>query len=259
MVIIKKLLLIASFVFFAMNVPAAFAHQNIVADEAQLFQEEDITKMGSIIASLSDQFQMNIFVVTVNEANGLSSSEIAHEFYESAAQHTGGTKDGILFLLNMDEREVYIYTRDRVDYLFPPAQIEATLDDVYSYLVDEEYAASVFAFLEHVEHVMQAESNLNDGTYYAGATATSITMQEILLYVVIALALGGVVVAIMAYANKGQKTVTATTYLQRDSFAVTKRIDRHYNTIVTSQKIANTTNSGPSGGGTRIGGGGRKF
>ena len=57
--------------------------------------------------------EIDIIIVTTNDNKGKPSSQYAVDFYEDHGFGYEGTLDGVLYLLNMDEREVYIFTRDK--------------------------------------------------------------------------------------------------------------------------------------------------
>ena len=97
------------------------------------------------------------------------------------------------------------------------------------------------------------------GYTYTEMTSEPSWIQKLGIYLLISIAIGGIAVGIMSLSNKGRSTVNARTYLQDNSFTITKKRDRHYNTSVTQQKIQSNNNSGHSSGGGGIGGGGRKF
>ncbi|MCM3584688.1 TPM domain-containing protein [Mesobacillus maritimus] len=256
---------------FCINVFAAYEK---VYDEADLFSEKERADLNEQAIALSEQTEMDIVIVTTNNSQGKSSSDYALDFYEEHGFGYEGTLDGVLYLLNMDEREVYIFTRDKGTDYIDASRVEELLDRVYPPLGEESYRESAQIFLEEVESMMAAGPPVYDtggsgesGYAYTeeGSTADGLGMIEKLgIYLLISLAIGGIVIGIMMMGNKGRSTVNARTYLEDNSFTITKKRDQHYNTIVTQQKIQQNNNSGGStfsggGGGGGIGGGGRKF
>ena len=234
-----------------------------VYDEADLFSEEERVEINDKAKVLSDQTEMDIIIVTTNDSKGKSSSQYALDFYDKHGFGYQGTLDGVLYLLNMGEREVYIFTRDKgTDYIHA-SRIEDLLDQVYPPLGEENYSESVRIFLDEVEKIMASGPPSNQsgesGYTYTEMTSEPSWIQKLGIYLLISIAIGGIAVGIMSLSNKGRSTVNARTYLQDNSFTITKKRDRHYNTSVTQQKIQSNNNSGHSSGGGGIGGGGRKF
>jgi len=258
--------------FFWVNGPV-FASYEKVYDEAGLFSEEERADINTQAIALSEQTEMDIVIVTTNDSQGKPSSDYALDFYDEHGFGYEGSLDGVMYLLNMEEREVYIFTRDKGTDYIDAGRVEELLDVVYPPLGGENYRESVQFFLDEVESMMASgppvyETGDRSDAGYAYtedgiSDESSLSMVEKLgIYLLISLALGGIVIGIMMMGNRGRSTVNARTYLQDNSFAVTKKRDQHYNTIVTQQKIQQNNNSGGSsisGGGGGIGGGGRKF
>jgi len=262
----------------------ALASYEKVYDEADLFSEEERAELNDKALALSDQTEMDIIIVTTNDSQGKPSSDYALDFYEQHGFGYQGSLDGVLYLLNMDEREVYIFTRDKGTDYIDDRRVEALLDLVYPSLGDENYFESVQLFLDEVEAIMDeglpidySDSQSGSSSGYAGdsdygyydessASSDLSFLEKLGIYLLISIVIGAITVSIMAMGNRGRSSVSARTYLQDDSFAVTRKRDQHYNTIVTQQKIQQNNNnsggssfSGGGGGGGGIGGGGRKF
>jgi uncharacterized protein len=254
-----------------------------VYDQARLFSEEEQSELNEQARALSEQTQMDVVIVTTNDSLGKSSSQYALDYYDEHGFGYQGTLDGILYLLNMDEREVYIFTRDKGTDYIDDLRVEQLLDLIYPLLVDQQYYKSAQTFLEEVRSMMAAGPPEEYHGVQSGESGYAYTedseissggpgglAEKLGIYLLISLAIGGIVVGLMAMGNKGRSTVNARTYLQDNSFIMTHSRDRHYNTIVTQQKIQQNNNnnggsslSGGSGGGgsggSGIGGGGRSF
>lgn len=281
---VKKKFLIIPFFLLALLAftTVAFANTEIIFDQANLFSETEMVEIQEQASSMSEQFQMDIRIVTTNDSEGKSARQYASDFYDSHGFGYSGTEDGILYLIDMDNREVYIFTRDRIVDYFPDYTVEEMLDHVYPYLTDEAFGESVKAFLSDVDTTMNAGipegssqngdsgygQSESSGSYSSSASSTSQgdLVKEFLIYLAVAIGVGVISVGVMAMYNRGRSTTTANTYLESNSFTVTNKIDRHYNTRVTQQKIQRNTNngggssfSGGGGGGGRSGGGGRGF
>ncbi|MDR4886359.1 TPM domain-containing protein [Fredinandcohnia sp. QZ13] len=275
---VKKKVIILQFFLLIMLAfaTATFANSEYVFDQANLFSETEIVELQEQASNLTEQFQMDIRIVTTNDSEGKTARQYASDFYDSHGFGYGETEDGILYLIDMDNREVYIFTRDRIVDYFPDYTVEEILDHVYPYLTEDAFGESAKTFLSDLEATMNAgipegSTSDRDGGYaqtdpsYSSSSGTSQgeLVQELLIYFAIAIGVGVISVGVMAMYNKGRSTTTASTYLESNSFNVTNKMDRHYNTRVTQQKIQQNTNSGggsfSGGGGGRSGGGGRGF
>ena len=92
------------------------------------------------------------------------------------------------------------------------------------------------------------------------------SVKHIPVYLAISVLVAGISVGVMAAHNKGKKTVTADTYLDRESVRLRDNRDIYIRTSVTKRDISSS--SGSSGGrssthrsssGRSHGGGGRSF
>ncbi|WP_010282112.1 TPM domain-containing protein [Bacillus timonensis] len=274
----KKLILLPFFLLILLTfATGAFANGESIFDQANLFSDTEKVELQEQASRLSEQFQMDITIVTTNDSEGKSARQYASDFYDSHEFGYGQTEDGVLYLIDMDNREVYIFTRDRIVDYFPDVTVEEILDHVYPYLTEEAFGESAKAFLADLEMTMDKgipEGSSSSDGYVPSEGNTSYTasggsvgsndelIKELLLYLAIAVGIGVISIGIMAMYNRGRSTTTASTYLESNSFNVTNKMDRHYNTRVTQQKIQQNTNSGGGSsfsGGSRSGGGGRGF
>lgn len=272
---VKKKILFLSFILLLFGfATAVIANTEFVFDQANLFSDVEKVELQDEANRLSEQFQMDIRIVTTNDSEGKSARQYASDFYDQNGFGYGETEDGILYLIDMDNREVYIFTRDRIVDYFPDTTIEEVLDHVYPYLTEEAFGESAKAFLVDLEQVMSSgipEGSTSSGNYaqsdgsYSTSPSQGEIVKELLLYLGIAIVIGGISVGVMAMNNRGRSSTTAHTYLDSNSFKVTKKMDRHYNTRVTRQKIQRNSSGGgggssfSGGGGGRSGGGGRGF
>ncbi|MEH7386457.1 TPM domain-containing protein, partial [Bacillus sp. JJ1521] len=241
---VKRKLLMIPFFLLALvaYTTVAFADTEIIFDQANLFSDTEKVELQEQAYSLSEQFQMDIRIVTTNDSEGKSASQYASDFYDSHGFGYGDTEDGVLYLINMDKRnrEVYIFTRDRIVDYFPTGTVEEILDNVIPYLKVEAFGESAKAFLTDVEDTMNAgipEGSTSsggyaqsDGSYSSSASSTSQgdLVKEFLIYLAVAIGVGVISVGVMAMYNKGRSTTTANTYLESNSFNVTNKMDRHY-------------------------------
>lgn len=263
-----------------------------VFDEANLLSDDDVDKINEEVYTLSEALGMDIIIATIDDNEGKTTSRYANDFYDDNRFGYGATLDGILLLIDMDEREVYILTNGLAETYFPEPIRESLLDQIYPSLVDSDFSGAVYAFLSGIEvygqeHVSKSgsdtdssdSSNVSDtsGTVPVGGSPTqgnidrtpsegqsqSSFFSRLPVYLFISILIGGISVAVMAYYNKGRSSVNKGTYLDRESFQISRRIDQHVNTTVTQQRIQRNTSSSSSGfgssSGSSRGGSGRKF
>lgn len=115
-----------------------------VFDDADLFTEEEIVVLSEEASILSRSYDMDILIVTTDDANGKSTRDYGDDYFDDNGFGIGPDLDGILFLIDMDNREIHI----------------STSGDGIRYLTDQR--------LENIiEEIL--DSGLGDGDFYGGA------------------------------------------------------------------------------------------
>lgn len=109
----EKLVTIFFALFLSMNfVLPVLAADDIprLVDEADLLSDEEETALMGQLDEISERQQVDLVVVTVNSLNGAGSMEFADDFFDYNGYGFGEERDGILFLISMEERDWYIST-----------------------------------------------------------------------------------------------------------------------------------------------------
>ncbi|MCI8454506.1 MAG: TPM domain-containing protein [Lachnospiraceae bacterium] len=117
-----------------------------VYDFAGLFSPNEKEALSREAAVLAETMQMSVAIVTIDDHEG-SAQEYADSFYISAGLGTGDAYDGVLFLIDMDERELWITTSGKMIRYLTDSRIEAILDDAYAYISEGGYYETAQAFL----------------------------------------------------------------------------------------------------------------
>ena len=245
-------IIIAIFISFSPYLIYAEGTEERVFDQAALFSQSEKEQLENLVQSMIQHTELDIAIVTADDVQGKSSADYAHDFYNEHSLGYGSTADGLLYLINMDDREVYIYMRDRGYDYFDDSRIDKVLDQVVPYLSDGQYAKSAETFLHEAERRVLTEGIV---TSPDGEEEGSI-WTEFAIYLGISVVAGGAVIVVMILGNRGRSTVHEGTYLKDGSFQVTNRMDQYYTTTVTRQRIQRNRSGGS---GPRIGGGGRSF
>jgi uncharacterized protein len=227
-------------------------------------------------------------VVTTDRANGRSAAKYADDFYEQGGFGTGNENSGALFLIDMDNRELYICTAGAMIRYLTDERIEDLQDMAYDYAVDGAYGDAAQAVLSGMESFYKKGIPGNQYTYDVDTGKVvrhrSIRWYEFLLAFAAAAICGVTAVGSVRreYAMKSERTSAAgfnMAYRANAEFVYRTQNDKLVNSIVTHQIIPKTNSGGgfPGGGfsgggsgagrstvhhtsgGNMHGGGGRKF
>lgn len=156
----KRFLIILCFLFsfsFVVlgNVPLK-ANEEHVYDFAQLFTEEEKAILENKLDTLSQNEQMDVSILTTEDAEGKTSRDYADDFYDRNGFGYGSTKDGLLLLLDMDNREVYISTCGQAIAVFTDNRINQMLEHIVYYMKDGAYDKAALTFIEDCTTYLKA-------------------------------------------------------------------------------------------------------
>lgn len=224
-----------------------------VYDMAGLLGEEERSELEAAIDGARKDWKLDLVIVTTEDAEGKTSTEYADDFYDAGGFGEGKDKDGILFLIDMDNRELTFSTSGIAIRIFTDARIEAMLDRVYEGASQGNYKSCADAFLSDVERYCQ--KGIAGGQYNYDTETGKISVYRSIsgLEALLAVAVSSFV-AWMAclgvkcqYAMAGDEREIASlnmAYRSTARFAYDNRIDNLVNQFVTTRTIASSTGSG---------------
>ncbi len=115
-------------------------------DEADLLSDSEESALLGSLDEISERQKMDIVVVTENSLEGKSAMEYADDFYDENGYGFGEGRDGILFLVSMEERDWHISTRGYGITTVTDAGREYMSGQLKEDLSGGEYAAAFMAF-----------------------------------------------------------------------------------------------------------------
>ena len=238
-----------------------------VIDNANLFNPNEVTQMIDTIGRIELNHQVDIVVLTTNDVPTDYSEEMwrvrnyADDYYDNGNYGMGTDNSGILILLDMHNRVMWLSTGGVMIEYINDSREERILDDAYAYLSYGSYGSAINAALDRVEYYMN--KGREEGTFlYDEVTGERLSgMYNALTSGEMGIAgLAGGGIALMIYLSvSGSYNLKGSTY----------SYDRNANTSVTLTKddeefvrqfsrraLRNTGSHGSSGGGGRSGGSG---
>ena len=221
----------------ALALPVMAAGGDYLVDDADLFTSAQERSLSKLLKEISQEYEVDVVVVTADDLGGKSSQSYADDFFD----YGGYGEDGILWLIDMDNRQSTFSTTGTCIDIFNDDTLELFQDELTPYLTDEEYK-------EAVEHF--------------GALCREYLGFDVLTALLIALVVGLVVAAIATAVMKGQlKSVhskaDAADYMKPGSLQLTEARDFYlYHTMTRVAKpkdngsSTHTSSSGRSHGGS---------
>lgn len=270
---VKKSLFIAViFIFIFTGFITVNAENLKVNDYANLFTVDEIQKLTSSIEEIVNRHNMDVVIVTTNDVEGKTSRDYADDFYDYNRYGLDELNSGLLFLINMEDREVYISTCGyAIDY-FTDARIDSILDSVYEDLSKGDYYDSAKEFLDNVDYYMVKGKPNNqyrideDGNIIKSPMTKREKINRIIISLFISIFAATISCLIVVLRYKKTKQVSSESYVDKKSIFFTVKRDEFVSSHISKVKINKDNNNG--GGGSSIhqsssgnshGGGGRGF
>lgn len=266
---IAILMLISCFILI-FQPSIGYSEKNLVFDEANLLTNSEILLLEEEANRISDKYNMDIVIVTTNDAQGKSSRDFADDYFDYGGFGRGSEYDGILFLLDMDNREAYISTTGIGIRYLTDQRIESVLDSVFDGgLSSGNYYGAILGFLDRTEFFL--EQGIPSGQYnQPEPEPNTLTFEEVIFSLIGGIIAGGLFYIINKSRYKMGRRHNPYSYRANSIVNFTARDDKLINTFVTHRVIPKNNNisGGSSSGrstthrsssGRSHGGGGRKF
>ncbi len=291
----KKIISITLALFFVLSFAVlAYAYDNFIDDSAMLFSSDETSEITDCVESFSLETGYSLAVVTTDDSMGKSSDEYADDYLDDLIDNQSWSEDSMLFLIDMDNREIYISTTGSAMDSYDSFQIDNIIDSGYSELVQGNYARAVILMTETAEGIYNESNDENyDNIYgYIGSyedygyneydydyndyvdnnrSGFSVDFTDILVYIIVGIGAAGITVLIVKskYKNHGKDDMFDTDDISLD---ITGSTDNVISRNVVTTRIPKNNNHGKHGGGfsgggsvhrssggRMHGGGGRKF
>lgn len=231
------------------------ASETRVYDDAGLFSAGQKAQLEQGISAMRSELNMDFVVVTTNDAGGKTATEYADDYYDNNGFGVGNDYSGVLFLIDMDNREAAISTTGRAINYLTDGRIENILDDAYEGLAEGDYAAAAKSFLAGAEKYIRA--GVPNGQYQYDTETGKVTRYRSLeigeiIFAAVASLLAAFLCCLFVwrkYRAKGKKN--AYPFREKSRLTLLRNEDVFLNKSVSSMVISTSSGSG----GSRSGGG----
>lgn len=262
-----------------------------VYDYSDVFTDEEELKLQELCEATGAELKLDLVVVTTNETGGKSAEQYADDFYDEGKYgYECEYGSGVLFLLDFDNRKMWISTSDLGMLYINDTDVDTILDAIEKETDKKDYYESAEAFIDTVEGIV--DDNMGDGEFedlaklwndgeyeeydeFAAVYSSKITeahkdtfftmFKNPLLCLGIGAIVALVAVLIMCISSGSKMTAGSKTYLRKDSFNILHRFDRFTHTTTVKREVDNSSSGGGgtsshrSSGGHSHGGGGRSL
>ena len=254
-----------------LNTPKVLEKEKIY-DFAELFTNEEKGKIKEKALSYIEKYNMDFVIVTIDSNNKINSSEYAKDFYDYNYFGTNDTYDGILYLIDMDNREVYILTTGKAKLFYDDFRINSLIDKASASLSLGYYYNSVNTFIIEASNYVELGIPESNNGYEIDSNGNLVKIKNVnwIITCIGSLLIPSIILYFLISRHKGIKLAsTADTYLDKNSINYGEFKDTYLTSYTSRVPIVRTDSSRRSrSGGSSIsrgssgrshGGGGRRF
>lgn len=286
----KKMLLTLMFMMIFFSMCGFRDDENKVYDDADIFSDEEIEKLQEQCIHLAEKTELDVIVLTTYDLHNLEDWEYAADYFKAGGfgyEEDLNDPSGLIFMISLDPyyRSVGMFSMGIANAYYPDEEsADAVLDIGFKYcdmgmyykaimnmMLKAESEIKDFEFANGTEDVIDAWYDgeylssidfYEDYEYYSNRTAKNIL--ALVVCFVIAMIVAGISVLIMNKKYKNVMTVHGGTYFEKNSFRMNENYDNFIRTDVTRVRIESSSGGsggggGRSRGGSRVGGGSRRF
>ena len=138
--------------FSAVPVFAEEMTEQRVFDYAELLSDEDEREMHLWVADMQENWGMDLAFLTTNDTEGKSVQQYGADFYVEQNLGLGENYDGVIFVLDMGNREGRIITSGKAIDIYTDYYIDVMWDDMVTFLSDGDYYNAFFTLYMDLNH-----------------------------------------------------------------------------------------------------------
>ena len=226
---------------------AVNANEQKVVDMADLLTAEEESVLQKRLASLSEEYQCDVVAATTNTFEGKNRQDYTDEFFYEEGYGYGKERDGIILMVNLNDREFHYATRGTAIRVFTDRNLETIDERVTPYLSAGEFADAFLEYADLAEHYLE---NARQRGVFEGRAGMSVSVR-----ILISLGVGlGVTIVVLLVLFGQLRTVRAKgqakDYVRSGSFRVTGARDINLYRTISKHRIEKE-HGGGGGGGSR--------
>ncbi len=242
-----------------LNTPSVDASEKVY-DFANLLTDSEEKDIYYQVQDFIMEHDMDLAIVTIDSNNKRSQVEYADDFYDYNDFGIGSSRDGVLFLIDMQYRQIYMSTTGDAIQMYSDYRIDQIMNAIYQYMTDTDYFNGISNFIDEL-------------SYYASVgypemdEASRLSVGQCLKYGAIISAIATFII-MLVLVNKNKLVRPATTareYLDKESVVVNNYGDIFMGSNTVKHKIEHSSSSSggssthSSSSGSSHGGGGHGF
>lgn len=234
-------------IYLFISVPV-MANKTLIYDEAMLFSDSEKNNLEKEANKLFDLYNLDIVIVTTNDTNGKSPRDYADDYYDYGGFGVGSSLDGILFLIDMDNREPYISTTGLGIRYLTDKRVDSIIDGVFDDgLIQGDYYSAAMSFLSNTSYYL--ESGVPGDQYNEPENVkvkNRLTVMDFIISLLGGSSAAGVFFLSIKNKYKIKKTRNLFSYKSNSLVNLSSNEDKLIDTFVTHRIIPRPTNNSSS-------------
>ena len=248
-----------------LSTPAIDALEKVY-DFAEILSDSEEEKLYKQIEQFITGTSMDFVIVTTSKHTKASSRDYAHDFYD----FNDFKNNGMLFLIDMQQSEIYMVTKGSAVSIFTDKRMEPLLKNAYNSVVAKNYYKACSNFITSSAEFVNIGIAADDEVVKIDSDGTVNVSKDLHLLEVFIVALVGtfiIIVVMILSNNMVHKATSSKEFLNRETIRIINISEMYLGSHTSKVSISDSSsrksrNGGmnhPSRGGGRSGGAGRKF
>lgn len=130
-----------------------------LVDQADLLTDGEETELLGTLDEVSERQKVDVVIITANSLEGRTAQEAADDLYDYCGYGFGDGRDGLLFLVSMEERDWCISTCGYAITAFTDAGLDFLAEQILSDLSDGYYASAFTTYVQWCDdYITQAKT-----------------------------------------------------------------------------------------------------
>ena len=151
-------MIVFSFTAFSLQVNAEKIY---VDDTAGLLSKKELSALTERIKIINDKYNVDTVIVTQKNIGNKTTVAFADDYFDYKGYGRGKSRDGVLFLLNMSERDWYISTSGSCIKAFSDNKIQSIGKSMIPFFSKANYYDAFAKFLDNVEETLGKSNSSN--------------------------------------------------------------------------------------------------
>ncbi|TCZ75460.1 hypothetical protein E0485_17160 [Paenibacillus albiflavus] len=224
---------------------AAAGEKKLIYDDAKLLTPQEYNELNTMANEYGAKRETDFIIITTKNTDNIDIEKMTGDFYDqNGPGYDKPHGNAAILALDMRNRDVYLAGFYKAKAYLDDGRLDKIRNKITPDLSDGNYKLAFETYIKTSYKYMGFEPGVNPDNI----------LFNIWVQLGGALAIGGIVVGIMAYRSGGRVTVNSHTYEDASTSGIVDRQDQYIRTTVTKRKIEKSSGSGSGGGGITGGG-----